>query len=431
MDLTTTLQYSRKRQGLSQVELAEALDVSRQTISKWETGAALPAAEHLHALSKLYGVTVDTLLNGAAEDAPLSEPDSLPDPAPLSVALPPAPLDEAKPNVLPRRKLVLWMLAAVCIFDLLIYPLDMFVWNLDALYTFMVFELRIVVCTAIGLWFARQDRFRPVNRKRSLLISFAVLSFAVYYLFFPAPEPFNWLFDQICGGYNFETGYNIPAHPLRMWIAQCLYDSYTVFSHMCLIAAFQLGRLWFSRKKALQAQPPLNRAADLPEWNRAPLNRRNLVIWMLAAVFICDFTAFFMDISLYSAKGIRGFLYYTQVFRLLSCCAIGLCFAWRDRFRPVSKRTSLLIAAAALVLGLYPALCSTPLLWRLYDWIVWSGFDSSELIFPPDPVRLFIGWTLCDSWAIFSHMSLIAAFQLGRLWFSRKKVQTLQPQTGQ
>ena len=260
MDLTTTLQYYRKRQGLSQVELAEALDVSRQTISKWETGAALPAAEHLHALSKLYGVTVDTLLNGAAEDAPLSEPDSLPEPAPLSVVLPSAPLDEAKPNTLPRRKLVLWM---------------------------------------------------------------------------------------------------------------------------------------------------------------------------LAAVFICDFTAFFMDISLYSAKGAGGFLYYTQIFRLLSFCAIGLCFAWRDRFRPVSKRTSLLIAAAALSLGLYPALCSTPLLWRLYDWIVWSGFDSSELIFPPDPVRLFIGWTLCDSWAIFSHMSLIAAFQLGRRWFSRKKVQTLQPQTGQ
>lgn len=47
MDLKESLSFYRKEQGLSQVELAEALDVSRQTISKWETGAALPSAENL------------------------------------------------------------------------------------------------------------------------------------------------------------------------------------------------------------------------------------------------------------------------------------------------------------------------------------------------------------------------------------------------
>ena len=41
MDMKETLQFYRKHQGLSQVELAEALDVSRQTISKWETGDSL------------------------------------------------------------------------------------------------------------------------------------------------------------------------------------------------------------------------------------------------------------------------------------------------------------------------------------------------------------------------------------------------------
>ena len=64
MDLKETLVFFRKKQGLSQIELAEALEVSRQTVSKWETGVALPSAENLLALSRLYGVPVDELLTG-------------------------------------------------------------------------------------------------------------------------------------------------------------------------------------------------------------------------------------------------------------------------------------------------------------------------------------------------------------------------------
>ena len=82
MDLKESLSFYRKEQGLSQVELAEALDVSRQTISKWETGAALPSAENLLALSRLYGVTVDALLNGVETEAPAAEPVPAPQPGP-------------------------------------------------------------------------------------------------------------------------------------------------------------------------------------------------------------------------------------------------------------------------------------------------------------------------------------------------------------
>ena len=49
----------RKEKGLTQIELAEALNVSRQAVSKWESGGALPATENLIFLSKLYGVTID------------------------------------------------------------------------------------------------------------------------------------------------------------------------------------------------------------------------------------------------------------------------------------------------------------------------------------------------------------------------------------
>ncbi|MDE6898799.1 MAG: helix-turn-helix transcriptional regulator, partial [Lawsonibacter sp.] len=108
MDLKESLSFYRKEQGLSQVELAEALDVSRQTISKWETGAALPSAENLLALSRLYGVTVDALLNGVETEAPAAEPVPAPQPGP-------------DPSLIPRRKLIARMLAAILLADLVLF----------------------------------------------------------------------------------------------------------------------------------------------------------------------------------------------------------------------------------------------------------------------------------------------------------------------
>lgn len=257
MELMDTLQLYRKRQGLSQVELAEALDVSRQTISKWETGAALPSAENLLALSRLYGVPVDALLNSVEAEAPP------PDPAPLLDVLPPAPTFKPDSSLIPRKKLILRM---------------------------------------------------------------------------------------------------------------------------------------------------------------------------LAAVFVLDLAAFFIDVSVYSlyyTPG-TGFVFFSFFFRILGCPAIGLSFAWYDRRWPAKKRISLLIAAAVLFLGLYPNLISNPLLWRLYDLIAWGGYIDTSMNLPPNPLRTFIAWTLCDSYAILSHMLLILSFQLGRLWFSRKKKNCApQPQAAQ
>jgi len=52
----------RKKNGLSQDELAEKLNVSRQAVSNWERGESLPDTENLIALSKIYGVSIDELL---------------------------------------------------------------------------------------------------------------------------------------------------------------------------------------------------------------------------------------------------------------------------------------------------------------------------------------------------------------------------------
>lgn len=59
----------RKAKGLSQEDLAEQLGVSRQSVSKWETGTAVPDTENALAMSKILGVTTDFLLTGQYSDA--------------------------------------------------------------------------------------------------------------------------------------------------------------------------------------------------------------------------------------------------------------------------------------------------------------------------------------------------------------------------
>lgn len=53
----------RKNAGLTQAELAEAINVSRQAISKWEMGTAVPDVANMLALSKTFNVSIDYLVN--------------------------------------------------------------------------------------------------------------------------------------------------------------------------------------------------------------------------------------------------------------------------------------------------------------------------------------------------------------------------------
>lgn len=55
----------RKKSGLSQEELAEKLNVSRQAVSKWETGAAVPTADKLAEIADFFGVSLDMLMRGS------------------------------------------------------------------------------------------------------------------------------------------------------------------------------------------------------------------------------------------------------------------------------------------------------------------------------------------------------------------------------
>lgn len=75
MELKEKLAALRKEKGLTQLAVAERLGVSRQAISRWESGMALPSTDNLKCLGALYGVPVDYLINEATE-RPVSEGDN-------------------------------------------------------------------------------------------------------------------------------------------------------------------------------------------------------------------------------------------------------------------------------------------------------------------------------------------------------------------
>ena len=64
MELKKWLTALRTERGLSQEELAREVEVTRQTVSKWERGLIAPSTVNLIALGRLYGVSLDELVNG-------------------------------------------------------------------------------------------------------------------------------------------------------------------------------------------------------------------------------------------------------------------------------------------------------------------------------------------------------------------------------
>ena len=82
MELTERLAQARKARGLSQADAAERLNVSRQAISRWETGVGTPSLDSLIQMSQLYGVSLNELVYGPETAQPreeMAEPEAQPE----------------------------------------------------------------------------------------------------------------------------------------------------------------------------------------------------------------------------------------------------------------------------------------------------------------------------------------------------------------
>lgn len=63
----------RQAAGISQEKVAELVGVSRQAVTKWETGQSAPSTENLFKLAEIFGTTVDLILTDGAEDEGAAE----------------------------------------------------------------------------------------------------------------------------------------------------------------------------------------------------------------------------------------------------------------------------------------------------------------------------------------------------------------------
>jgi len=73
MKLGETILKHRQARGLSQEKLAEQVGVSRQAVSKWEVGDAIPDTDKLIPLARALGITVDELLGNVPEEEEVQE----------------------------------------------------------------------------------------------------------------------------------------------------------------------------------------------------------------------------------------------------------------------------------------------------------------------------------------------------------------------
>lgn len=76
MIFADNLQRLRKNAGLTQEDLAEQLEVSRQAVSKWESGQSLPEMDKLIRMAEMFDCTLDELVRGVGSAAAVSVPDA-------------------------------------------------------------------------------------------------------------------------------------------------------------------------------------------------------------------------------------------------------------------------------------------------------------------------------------------------------------------
>lgn len=102
MKLQDKLIELRKGKNWSQEDLAEKLDVSRQAISRWENGTALPDAQNILRISKLFDVTADYLLNDDHEGEILASADEIR-------------TEEVNPPIKKKKPLYLCLIPVICV----------------------------------------------------------------------------------------------------------------------------------------------------------------------------------------------------------------------------------------------------------------------------------------------------------------------------
>lgn len=137
MHLGERIYHLRTEKGMSQGDLADALSVSRQSVSKWETGSATPDLEKLLKLSQLFDISLDALVKEEAPD----QPEPSPEPQPKIIYV------ERPEPAIPKRKIAAAALFGLAILTVLLCTI------LGSMLAGVLFSLPFWACGTVCLLF--------------------------------------------------------------------------------------------------------------------------------------------------------------------------------------------------------------------------------------------------------------------------------------
>ena len=124
MTIGEKISILRRDFGMSQDELAEKLDVSRQSVSKWESGKALPDSDKILAMAELFGVSTDFILRDTEEfvaDEEFTQPVT--EPVVEATSIPWNEPEKVQPKKKSNAKKVVAFVVAVCLLIAVIIPI--------------------------------------------------------------------------------------------------------------------------------------------------------------------------------------------------------------------------------------------------------------------------------------------------------------------
>lgn len=144
MDLANKLLELRKKKGLSQEEVADQLGVSRQTVSKWETGVSTPDFDKIGPLCELYEISTNELLN-------------------INYEVP----NYEKEDQTVRRKRALLLVIAVFMYITCVLPVILTDAGLDEIVGVVLMFIMIAVATCLLIY---RGAMYSVERKKPTLV---------------------------------------------------------------------------------------------------------------------------------------------------------------------------------------------------------------------------------------------------------------------
>lgn len=164
------LKKLRTENNLSQEKLGEKLGLSRQSVSKWEQGNAAPDIENIVKLSKLYNVSVESILNG--EDDKKTEPDIT---EAAKAKAPEAEKAEPKENKPNEKKKVhhTWVFYSYPVLMCILYVL------LGSLFSPKGWYMGWIVFLTIPLFYTGVTAY---NKKKPVIFCYPVLMLIIYLL---------------------------------------------------------------------------------------------------------------------------------------------------------------------------------------------------------------------------------------------------------